>query len=64
MIWAYIYQLLGPGLHWSKPQSLFRRAVQRAEAEGQQDAADHIRIIWELRNEVMMERMQEKDPGG
>jgi hypothetical protein len=55
--------LLGPGLHWGKPQSLFREAVRRAEADGQRDAAEHIRIIWELRNKVMMERIQEKDPG-
>ena len=63
MTWGYIYMLLGPGLHWGKPQSHFREAVRRAEADGQYDAAEHIRIIWQLRNEVMMERMQEKDPG-
>jgi len=61
--WGYIYMLLGPGLHWSKSQAHFRQAVRRAEAEGQHEAAEHIRIIWELRNKVMMERMQEKDPG-
>ena len=55
--------ILGPGLHWTKSQEHFRRAVQRAEADGQTDAAEHIRIIWRMRNEVMMERMQEKDPG-
>ena len=55
--------LLGPGLHWTKSQAHFREAVRRAEADGQHDAAEHIRIIWRLRNEVMMERMQEKDPG-
>lgn len=64
MIWSYIYSLLGPGLHWFKPQSHFREAVKRAQAEGQHDAAEHIRIIWEMRNRVMMEKMQEKDPGG
>ena len=65
MSWAYIYQLLGPGLHWNKSQAHFREAVLRAEADGQQDAADHIRIIWGLRNDVMMESMQaeEKNPG-
>jgi hypothetical protein len=52
-------------LHWSKSQAHFREAVRRAEADGQQDAAEHIRIIWRMRNEVMMEKMQpeEKDPG-
>ena len=63
MTWGYIYMLIGPGLHWSKSQAQFREAVRRAEAEGQHDAAEHIRIMWRLRNEVMMERMQEKDPG-
>jgi hypothetical protein len=63
--WAYIYRLLGPGLHWSKSQAHFREAVRRAEADGQSDAAEHIRIIWRMRNEVMMESMQaeQKDPG-
>lgn len=58
MTWSYIYNLLGPGLHWSKPQSLFRDAVFRAEKEGFHDAAEHIRIIWRMRNDVMMESMQ------
>ena len=62
MPWAYIYKLLGPGSHWNKTQEHFRNAVNRAEQEGQQDAADHIRIIWRMRNEVMMES-EEKDPG-
>ena len=65
MSWAYIHKLIGPGLHWSKSQEHFRKAVQRAEAEGQHDAAEHIRIIWRMRNDVMMESMQveEKNPG-
>jgi hypothetical protein len=65
MSWDYIYRLLGPGLHWFKSQAHFRKAVSRAEADGQTDAAEHIRIIWQLRNDVMMEPLQaeEKDPG-
>lgn len=61
MPWAYIYRLLGPGLHWSKPQKHFKTAIKRAEAENQHDAADHIRIILKMRNSVMMEK-EEKDP--
>ena len=62
MPWAYIYKLLGPGLHWNKTQEHFRKAVEKAEKDGQQEAAEHIKIIWRMRNEVMMES-EEKDPG-
>lgn len=62
MPWGYIYKVLGPGLHWNKSQAQIRAAIAQAEKDGQQDAADHIRIILKLRNEVMMES-EEKDPG-
>lgn len=66
MIWMYIRKILGSGLHWDKSQEQFRAAVERAEQDGQAEAAEHIRIIWEMRNRVMMEPMlsdKEKDPG-
>lgn len=62
MSWAYIYELLGPGLHWFKPQEVFLRAIERAEREGQHDAAHHIRIILANRNRVMMEKQKEAPP--
>lgn len=61
MPWAYIYRLLGPGLHWFKPQITFRNAIIQAIKDNNQDAAEHIDIIWEMRNKVMME--QKEDPG-
>lgn len=65
MIWVYIREVLGPGLHWDKTQAQFRAAYQRAQSDGQPDAAEHIKIIWEMRNRVMMEpmKLEEKDPG-
>lgn len=60
--WGYIYELLGPGLHWFKPQELFLTAIARAEREGQHEAAHHIRIILKMRNDVMMEKQKEAPP--
>lgn len=59
MPWAYIYRLLGPGLHWGRSQQELNTAIQRARAEGQHEAAEHLEIILGLRNVVMME---EKTP--
>lgn len=59
MPWAYIHQLLGPGLHWGRSQQELNTAIQRARAEGQHEAAEHLEIILGLRNVVMME---EKTP--
>lgn len=61
MPWAYIRQLLGPGLHWSRTQDELLRARARARADGEHDAAEHIQIILELRNFVMCED-EEKTP--
>lgn len=59
MPWAYIVELLGPGLHWGRSQAELQRAIDRARAEGQHEAAEHLEIILGLRNTVMME---EKSP--
>lgn len=59
MPWAYIRSLLGPGLHWGRTQEELLAAIDRARADGQHDAAEHIEIILGLRNYVMCE---EKTP--
>ena len=59
MPWAYIRQLLGPGLHWGRTQDELNAAIDRARVDGQHDAAEHLEIILELRNFVMCE---EKTP--
>ncbi len=59
MPWAYIRQILGPGLHWGRTQDELLAAIDRARADGQHDAAEHIEIILGLRNFVMCE---EKTP--
>jgi hypothetical protein len=56
MPWGYIRNVLGPGLHWGRTQEQYRAAIARAEADGQHEAAEHIRIILQLRNAVMMEK--------
>lgn len=58
-LWAYIRGLIGPGLHWSKPQETFLDAIDRAREDGQPEAAHHIEIMLEMRNRVMCE---EKTP--
>jgi hypothetical protein len=56
-----VYELLGPGLQWSKPQSVFYRAIAQAEKEGNSDAAGHLRIMLKRRNLVMMEKPEHPD---
>jgi hypothetical protein len=59
--WELIRQLLGPGLHWGRTQAELRAAIAEAERLGEADAAEHLRIILRLRNDVCMER-EEKTP--
>jgi hypothetical protein len=59
MPWDYIRKLLGPGLHWGRTQEELASAIKRAREDGQHEAAEHIEIIWDLRNYVMCE---EKEP--
>ena len=59
--WQRVYELLGPGLQWSKPQSVFYRAIAQAEKEGDSDAAGHLRIMLKRRNLVMMEKPEHPD---
>ncbi len=59
MPWAYIRQLLGPGLHWGRTQDELIAAIEKARVDGQTEAAEHIEIILEMRNFVMCE---EKTP--
>lgn len=45
--------LLGPGLHWNRTREELVRAIERAEQDGQADAAGHLRIILESRDRVV-----------
>lgn len=58
--WTYIHALLGPRLHWSKSPAVIQAAIDRAEREGQQAAANHLRIILKRRNEVMSDGHDEQ----
>lgn len=60
MPWAYILRLLGPGLHWNRRREDLLAAIADAERDNNPAAAEHIRIILQLRDEVMM--YEEKDP--
>ena len=67
MPWYYIKTLLGPGLHWSKTSKEFKQLIARAESEGMFNAAEHLKIMLELRDKVYMktERMypdEQKEP--
>ena len=55
MPWAYIRRILGPGLHWGRTQDELLAAIDRARADGEHEAAEHIEIILGLRNFVMCE---------
>jgi hypothetical protein len=56
MCWAYIQSLLGPGTHWGRSQEAFQALIDRAVADGQHDAAEHLRMMLERRNAVMMDK--------
>jgi len=62
MPWAKVLELIGPGLHWGKPRSLYVTAISTAERLGRNDVADHIRIILEQRDAVGFV-CDEKEPG-
>lgn len=64
MPWAYIHQLLGPGLHWGRTQDELNAAIDRARAEGQHEAAEHLEIILEMRNYVMCEEKEPREERG
>ncbi len=61
MPWWYIRQLLGPGLHWGRSQAELRAAIAQAERDRMAEAAEHLRIILRMRNQVMFED-EEKEP--
>lgn len=61
MPWELIRQLLGPGLHWGRSQAELHEAIASAERLGRADAAEHLRMILQLRNAVRFEG-EEKAP--
>jgi hypothetical protein len=54
--WPYIHAILGPGMHWSRTPKELHDAIRRAELDGQKAAAEHLRIILELRNKVAFDQ--------
>lgn len=61
--WSYISAILGPGLHWARTPDELRKAIKRAELDGQPVAAEHLRIILDRRNQVAFDGA-EKNPAG
>lgn len=61
--WKYITSILGSGLHWSRTPEELRRAIARAEHENRHDAAEHLRIILDLRNRVAFDGSEKTPPG-
>lgn len=61
--WPYINAILGPGLHWGKTAQELQVAIKRAELDRQPDAADHLRIILGLRNQVAFDGSEKNPPG-
>lgn len=55
MPWRYIRELLGPGLHWGRTKEELEEYIRKAEQDNMPDAAEHLRIILRLRNQVRME---------
>ena len=61
--WAYIRGLLGPGAHWSHTPQELRQAIAKAEHDNRHDAAEHLRIILDLRNRVAFDGSEKTPPG-
>lgn len=61
MPWEYINRLLGPGLHWGRTQQELLAAIDRARADREFAAAEHIELILEMRNRVCVERPLKKE---
>lgn len=61
MPWSKVLELIGPGLHWGKPRSMYLEAIATAMKEKRYDVAEHIRIILEQRDAVGF--ICEKEPG-
>lgn len=64
MPWAYIRRILGPGLHWGRTQDELNAAIDRARADGEHEAAEHIEIILDMRNFVMCEEKTPREERG
>lgn len=58
MPWKYIKSLLGPGLHWGKSREHLKEAIKQAELDNMPHAADHIRVILELRDDVNFDQKE------
>lgn len=50
--WPYIASLLGHSQPWMRDAATLRQAIERAEKEGRQDAAEHLRIMLERQRAV------------
>ena len=61
MPWKLILELVGPGLHYSKPRQVFLDAIEEARRRGREDAVGHIEIMLTLRDKVMFD-CPKKDP--
>lgn len=60
--WTYIRAILGPGLHWTRSVQELQDAIKRAELDGQTAAAEHLRIILDLRNQVAFDGSEKTPP--
>jgi len=62
MPWKLIIDLVGPGIHYTKPRQVFLDAIQEARRLGREDAAGHIEIMLDLRDTAMFDQPK-KTPG-
>ena len=56
MPWKYITTLMGDGSLWSRSQHELLAFIAKAEEDGRPDAAEHLRSMLELRNQVYMDK--------
>lgn len=61
MPWKYIKNLLGPGLHWGKSRQEIKNAIEQAERDDMLNAAEHLRIILDLRDDVNFDKKEPRE---
>jgi len=52
MPWSEILELLGPGLHYSKPRQVYLDAIKEAQLRQNENVVEHLKIMLARRDDV------------
>lgn len=63
-VWTYIHSLLGPGSVWDKPRAKILTAIDKATADGNEEALGHLKLILARHDEVFMVKKEPRPKSG